>query len=308
MIYDRYDDGGKFLTEAYAGKVPDVIKTATDVSGAVAMYEDDYALALETPRGVEYKYPIVDAGNTLASAVYFAKYASHIPQDKFAEAKDKLMSAMENFDLMLGSVEKIASITLGFEDNAAEDQALLDLFGGGDDMEVLTDYFNDCSPTGRRRVMMQVKEAGVKLAAAGADAYFAEELGADLYAGLFARKDCVMPEQRAGLDAIFEKSASAPPAEIVHEIEQFDKAHHLVHLYGGLIPDPYQTVYGNTMKTASAGNVDEIRAHYEAKKEALLAAYAPDMVNQLIEDPITVFDSLPDPDKQAIEAIVKESE
>ena len=79
-IVDHYDDSGAFLKEAIDGnRVPYVVKTAADLSNPSSRNDEDYALVVNTSSGKEYKYPIVDAGNTLPSTMYLSSMGSDLP-------------------------------------------------------------------------------------------------------------------------------------------------------------------------------------------------------------------------------------
>ena len=136
-VLDHYDDEGLLLKKAFAERgVPVVIKTAVDMSDPHDRYKDDYALVVEGPRGNEYKYPVVDAGNTLASALYFAEKGSSLPAELQKTAAANIKKALETFGFTAPEeLTKTASMELGYS-GAADDNSLEALFGLKNDSSI----------------------------------------------------------------------------------------------------------------------------------------------------------------------------
>ena len=188
-VLDHYDDGGLFLREVFDGKkVPEIIKSAADLSSTLTRNSEDYALTVSTEDGIAHRYPIVDAGNTLASALYFEKKSSALTPVQQKETAQALSEALKGFGFTPPEeIEKTASLELGYSGPGMEtDRSLEDLFGvsKNDPMEVMKGSFDDVSPRGKRKLMMQVKEAGLMehLSDELSD-YSREETGSDLALG-----------------------------------------------------------------------------------------------------------------------------
>ena len=164
-ILDHYDDGGLLLRRTFSERgMPPVIKTAADLSTPSSRNGEDYAACVSTPSGAQYRYPCADAGNTLMSAVYFAEYGHQLGDELQKEAAQKLNNALVSFGFTPpDELSKTAAMELGYS-GEAEDRGLeaLFVFSGADDpLEIVEGAFDTCSPRGKRRIMLQVKEAGL---------------------------------------------------------------------------------------------------------------------------------------------------
>jgi len=321
-VVDHYDDSGAFLRESIEGnEVPEVIKTAADLSKNASKNDSDYALVVDTLGGREHRYPVVDAGNTLASAMYLSKVASALPAELQKTAAEKINAALKVFGFTpTESLEKIASIELGFSGPGMEtDRSLESLFGvsQGDPTEVVKDAFDTASPRGKRRLMMQVKEAGLleHLSDELTD-YAREEVGSDFNTGLDLRKIASLSAQATmELDAIKEKVASASPEDLVEDLTDFDIRHEVTHLYGKSILDPYATVFGTSVeKTAGVSDgleidgvsysSEDVNKFAENQSDTLTDVFGEDFVGQFKEDPVNVLGSLPITHKKAIARMI----
>jgi hypothetical protein len=322
-IFDQYDDDGQLLRKEFAGHdVPTIIKTAANLSGSSVKNGADYALKVSTARGVEYRYPIVDAGNTIASAFYFSKYGSALPEDLQTDVASKLNDALTSFGFEPPeSMTKTAAATLG-KSKVAEELSLERLFGVGgpeSDLEVIEEAFDGMSPRGKRKLMLQVKEAGLleHLSEDMSD-YASDALGSDFSVAIDTRKMSVLGEEAiAELDGIAKIAQSTDLTELAEKLASFDKKHEISHLYNRVIPDPYASVFGNSVeKTASAvqSTLDIDGREYPAKdivdwfgdggEAQLEQTFDSDFVSQFQADPAGVLESLPITHKKIIAGMI----
>jgi hypothetical protein len=168
--------------------------------------------------------------------------------------------------------------------------------------------------------MLQVKEAGVfnDLFTKNMSDYARKELGSDFAVGIDTRKLAVMDgDGIAELEALMVKSASADPDQLAEDLADFDIRHSVTHLYGRVIPDPYQTVFGTTVeKNASVSRPVEIdgreydnetiSAFAENSADRVTDAFGDDFAEQFLSDPSGVLSSLPITHKQAIARMIDE--
>lgn len=313
-VLDHYDDNGLLLRRTFSGQeVPAIIKTAADLSNARQRHDDDYALVYQGTFGKEYRLPVADAGNAVASALYFAEYGDSLPPEHRKVAAANIKTALESFGFDVPEqLTKTATIELG-RTGESDDMALEALFGLPDNtLEEVKDAFAGCSPRGKRRMMLQVKEASAVLPQNMQD-YGRSEIGTDLEAALDLRKLATGLDHEAArqLKEILEKAASSDPDMLASEIELFDIEHDLTRLYGRRIPDPYASVFGTglTTKTASASSVeidgrtytaDTIEAFAQRDHDRLKDAFGEEFTGEFSRSPVTVLASLPVTHQQAI--------
>lgn len=314
-VLDHYDDNGLLLRRTFDGKaIPPIIKTAADLTNARVRHDDDYALVYQGEYGKEYRLPVVDAGNALASALYFAEYGDKLPQEHQKVAAANLKTALESFGFEVPErLTKTATIELG-RTGEADNMTLEALFGLPDNtVEEVKGAFDGFSPRGKRRMMLQVKEASAQLPEYMQD-YGRSQIGTDLEASLDLRKLVVLErEATAQLKEMWEKSASMDPDLLASELELFDIEHNLTHLYGRIIPDPYASVFGTGMaqavKTASANSVEIDGRHYSAdtieafahgKSEHIKDVFGDDFAGEFSRSPVSVLASLPVTHQQAL--------
>lgn len=323
-VLDHYDDKGKLLRESFDDRgIPEVIKLAADLSDATEKNEEDYALVYDDGLSREYRYPLVDAGNALASAMYFSEYGGDLPAEKQKTAAIKINAALEQFGFEpTESLVKTASFELGFQGD--DSTSLEALFGVGSDdaWTVVDDAFDGCSPRGKRRLVMQVKEASVLARQLAKnpemEKYAGDSIGSDLVMALDLRARLV-PGSVDSLREFSKVASAANPDEVAAALEAFDVENSLTHLYGKHIPDAYESVFGNSLeKNASTENVVNIDGRdytgsnvaewvTDGGESQLSSAFGEDFANQFKADPVTVLDSLPITHKQAIARMIDES-
>ena len=309
MILDHYDDDGRYLRVAFAERgVPALIKTAADVSKAKVKFAEDFALP------EKMKYPISDAGNTVASTVYFSQYGNQLEPEDQVKVASALSNALDSFGFSVPSeITKAASIQLGYS-GEGKDIALEKLFGVPDrDMTVLKDAFDGQTPRGKSRIMFQVKEAGVSMGAL-ADSYASDEFGTDLGMAIKMRELRVSSdEQKERLQDLHKVASSMSPGAAVKWFERFDVDNQLVHLYGKYVPDPYQSVYGRSLEKSAEAKVlfngehitaSALKEKLSSKYDKISDSFGKEAADQLMSDPATVFNSLPMPQKMAIQKML----
>jgi hypothetical protein len=167
--------------------------------------------------------------------------------------------------------------------------------------------------------MLQVKEAGAfdSLLTEDMKDYARDELGSDFTMGIDTRKLAVFnAEGTSELGALMTKSASSKPEELVEDLADFDIRHGITHLYGKVISDPYQTVFGTSVeKNASVSGTLEIEGREYASSDIvswvngggsdkLTSSFGEDFSNEFASDPVAVLGSLPATHKQAIARMI----
>jgi hypothetical protein len=326
LVLDHYDDGGLLLRKLFADKgTPSIIKTAADMSNPATLNAEDYALVIGSEWGDNYKFPCVDAGNTLSSAIYFAEYGSTLPAEMQKEAAAKISAALESFGFDIPEdMTKVASADLGYElgsTNESEDAAFRKLFGFDESTayEELEDEFAGMSPRGKRRLALQIKIAGVlDVAPPKVQAYAGNEFGGDVGFCLDMRKRMA---PNADIGALKEKVASASVEDAADAIYEFDISNKLTAFYGRPLPDPYASVLGNAIGTTIEKNAsgaleidgrtyssDSISSFATAGKAQLTDAFGDDFADQFSSDPVAVLGSLPVTHKKAIARMIDDTD
>ena len=325
-VIDHYDDEGLLLKKAFAQKgVPPVIKSAVDLSDAAEKLEGDYALTIKTAAGIDYKYPVVDAGNTLASALYFAEKGQNLPEDMRKTAATNINKALAEFGFDVPEeLTKTASMELGYS-GAADDNSLEALFGlkGDSTVEIIEDAFSELSPRGKRRMAFQVKEASADLfekLAGGLQDYASDTIGSDFRMAIDLRKVLLVGQLESNeLDKIAQMAENASPEDVAEALHEFDVRQAITHHYNSVIPDSYASVFGSSVeKAASVSRPVEISGKeydrsdisnwYSGGGETQLTdTFGSSFAEEFKSDPATVLDSLPITHKQAIARMIDES-
>jgi len=324
-VVDHYDDDGLLLKKAFAEKgVPPVIKTAVDLSETRERFDSDYALVVDTGMGKQYKYPVVDAGNTLASALYFSESGESLPEELQKTAAANIRTALESFGFEAPEqITKTASMELGYS-GEAEDISLSTLFGlaGDDTVEVVEDAFASLSPRGKRRLAFQVKEANADFFGGLSDEmqkYASSEIGSDFAMSLDLRRILLVDaEANTELDKIASMADNSNAEEIAEALHEFDVRHEITHQYNRVIPDSHASVFGDSVeKSASVTRPVEVNGReYTADaingwfdgggKEKLSDSFGDSFTEEFMSDPPNVLASLPVTHKQAIARMIDE--
>lgn len=324
-VYDQYDDDGLFLRKELGERgVPAIIKIAANLSGASVKHEDDYAVSFDVDGVTEHRYPIVDAGNTVASAMYFTEYGHGLPEGLQKEAAAKLNQALVSFGFTPPEeLTKTAAIEVGYS-GEGEDMSLEKLFGftgsAEDDMELLEGAFDGLTPRGKRRLALQVKEGSANMPESLSD-YASNTIGSDFGLGMDTRKLVVglSPEALMELGEIEKEAAAGTDCEeLAEKLASFDERHQITHHYNSVILDPYASVFGSTVKKSASveSAIDIDGREYTSDTIAswaqgsgsgkLATAFGDDFRDQFQADPATVLSSLPVTHKQAIARMIDE--
>lgn len=306
-ILDHYDDAGDILVRQLEGReIPHLVKVAADMSKAVK-HDSDFALVAETRQGLVHKFPIVDGGNTLMSAIYFEKTASALPPTVRANVARGLASALEEFGF---DVPEYVTAAMTVEKTAA---AIEDLFvrNTAYDEQALVDEFAGIHPLRRPEAALLLKEAGVRLPAALA-CYTRDALGTDVEAAIIARTRYVVPEVADHMRDLIKTASVVPIAEMAAQLYEIDLEFGLTRYYDTALQDPYRSLLGTELlKTAESSVViegrrysaSEIRELSQLNSDAIDASFGDMVSTQLLATPVEVLSSLPVPHQQAIARI-----
>lgn len=319
MVLDRFDDNDLYLEAAFAERgLPDIIKIAAHTNDMLEKHAADFALVIDSEIGYkEFKYPIMDAGNAIASAVYFNEFGSSLEPELQKEAANNIGHALASFGFDVpAELTKTAALELGFT-GEADDMTLESIFGvtgEKSDVELLKDHFDDSSPRGKQRIAFRVKEAGANHVDLD---YARDSVGTDLEFAIEYRKQLVAADsaEETYLDGLLEKSASADVESLIKELSTFDVDNHLTYLYSNGLPDPVKSVLGTELaKEASAvrrinvGDESMLVSDFETKLSGAYddigSKFGNELVTQLKSSPELVFNSLPSPHKSAIANIL----
>lgn len=300
LIVDRNDDHDQLLNKTFEEKgLPEIIKTAA-VTSSAAGNDTDFGLVLRGPTGNQYKYPLMDAGNALASALYFGEYGAQLPAAFQKTASAQISQALTAFGYdPPGDLVKIAADSLA-EQRMSDELAFADMFGFDEDdqFEQLEGAFDGLSPRGKIRMAMTVKEASVTV-------------GHNFLPAIDIRKMHLKTEEDLEeLNGIKAKVASVTAVELAAELYQFDLDKGLTHLYHKHIPDAADSVFNSDLiKQAAPGPVEIDGREYTAdtigsfagnRKDTIVDAFGEDFYEQFSGSPRDVLDSLPITHKQAL--------
>jgi hypothetical protein len=128
---------------------------------------------------------------------------------------------------------------------------------------------------------------------------------------LEARKEYVDDDEfEETLDVIFEKQSNFPPSMLVDIIEEFDKEANIKRLWNKDIPDPQESVKGNIDKTAATEPESDVVTYHGKSVSAdniqnideskLEQHFDQTQIDELMNNPIDVFNALPEPHKEII--------
>lgn len=311
-ILDHYDDGGRlFLAEVAGNPVPDMVKQAVDMS-TVPLYENDYALVVQTEGGRLGKFPIADAGNALASAVYYEKTAFELPTFVRKSAATKLVEALEEYGIPVPPY-LLSDLNLPMEKEASLEDVFANMVGHPG--RTLEEMFEAGSPMDRREAALTLVQNGTEMPPKLAH-YAAHVMGSDVAYGIDCRIRHLAAEYRGPLEQLKKVAHLNPPDEVAAMLSDLDQETGLTMRYGVDVPDPFETVFGQQVKRASlhkrasleiggrALAADRIEAFLQSRPDAVVQAFGDDVANQLAERPIEVLTSLPEPHQLAIARMI----
>ena len=319
-IVDQYDDNfGKLRMQSAQGKLPDVVQFSVDMRKVASKREGDYALVVTAADGgKELKFPIVDAGNAVASAFYFEKCASTLPESVSAAVSAKLSEALESFGLgAVGEVVKEAAAgSTRTKLASAVGGALLlhQMFGESEDESSTILAINEMAPHEREKLAHAMLQRGDKSPTPTFDpaAYVGDSIGSGIELAFATRLFAAGCSTEAAdeLNGFREKVASLRyrPRDMIALLEDFDSKHNLPRYYGSTLLDPIAAVYNTIEKTAAARCTtvqgrevrDEDLRKLAVNKVKLAEKFGEDFADTFSRDPFAVFISLPDPHKNII--------
>ncbi len=324
-VVDHWDDEGLLLRKTFGANVPPVFATAANLSEASQRHPKDYAVFVKTAAGLATKFPLVDAGNAAASAVYFAECGQYLPLGMQKEAAVKITQALEGFGMPTHKqLDKLAAVDLGSSEGA-DDAALMSLFASDSDdqFELLRDEFDGLSPRGRRQLAMQVKTAGINLDdIPELKDYVSNQVGLNLGLAIEARKMATgwEPNAASALDLIKEKTASGqlPADEAVEALELFDRRMGITQYYERSVPDPVYSIYGGQAeedytKVASIQVGDKMYDNEDVISFAqgagtrLEGEFGAQFAQQFAADPVAVLESLPETHKAIVAGMMDDA-
>lgn len=115
LVLDYYDDPNKSVLKSVFPtfeEIPSIVKEAHPLTPEerAVLRDDGYALILQNEGSTLRKFACVDPGNTLLSAIYFAKTAHKLPTEARVVAEANIYAAAERFGVDIHqTVEKTAS-------------------------------------------------------------------------------------------------------------------------------------------------------------------------------------------------------
>lgn len=317
IVLDQYDDGGALFRAELGSDPPgDLLKTAADLA-STRRYAADYALSFEGPHGVEHRFPTVDAGNTLISAMYFEKTAAALPTTVRTQTSQRLRAALDGFGFKTSegfdktAASEVDVLSYNTEQEGTSLEALFGVGAADDPFEMVRDEFSGLSPRGKQRFAMTIKTAGLELPPELED-YASTTLGSDVDAAIDLRMLHVGAEQHPAMRELKKTAAACDPAELVSFLEEFDASNGLTHLYGRRLPDPIMSVHSTVLrKTAMlkeatavvAGReyaAQDISAFAKAQATQLSDTFGADLASELAARPVETLQSLPEPHQRAI--------
>jgi hypothetical protein len=141
--------------------------------------------------------------------------------------------------------------------------------------------------------------------------YASDHYGNILKVAMADRRDALQHQPSAVLllDNLMEKKAEMSAYEFAVALENFDHMTGLDQHWDGAIIDPYQSAMGG-VKFASAVEINgetiyEQQLQDVAQGEKLAEKFGPDFATEFAEDPVTIFNSLPTPERTFIASLVE---
>lgn len=298
--YDIADDAGALLRHHFPNPeaLPAFVKTAQHPPAGSATR---WAISYDDPLVELRKFAMTDRGNTWLSAMYFPRTAHNLPEAMRKEAAQRLVDACEQYGLEPNdTLKKLAwgetsrvDLPEHLEKTAQElaerrrDAAYASIQSEQDPEtmapEARHEFYKQAHPDSYGLVNQESLQAGL------------------------AQRLLQLPEgARAEAFSSIEKVAQESPDAMLGYIRDFDVAHGLVGRWGTSLPDPHATVFGapaqaSTGQTKVATQIfhlgDVVTTSEDLEKLSASPLFAsqfpPDFVSQFSENPVDVFQSLP---------------
>ncbi len=336
LVLDQHDDTDKgVLGRIFPnGEMPALLKKAAILSEVQlsSLPNDAFALCVVDDGRLIRKFATIDPAATALSVVYFLDTKDQLPELAQKAAAANLVEACHLHDL--GIPGPLASIAEG-----AQLEPVVDISGQappikmaapGEEVildshekvasacEYLDEHFHEMHPRERHSIAVPIRKLAEQYKVSASDRvlrYGSENFAPSLKAAYQIRKDHLDQDDMEGLalmDGLFSKAASANPEKFAEALAEMDKGLGLNRYWDIGIPDPWYSTFG-FYKTAEYvyqdGNDRVTGTDLErlAQNSILLnERFEADLVSAFKKDPITIFDSLPRPQKTVIARIASD--
>jgi hypothetical protein len=340
-VLDPYDDGGALFTSFSESERGALEKTAEDLSERLPYLGDSqFALVLEYQgKGGQYerfrKFACTDAGNVARNICYFLQYHRRLPEQAVKVAAQNLWRAAEDFDLPIPEVLRELSGGDSGEghnivpvvDQSFEKKASFDPPRG---IAALTEWWtrnrNLLKPLEKRAfARTAVQEAGDQPVLPEIRKYAAEGYAPDLLAMILLRKVSVSPQGESdaaydkvaeivqAYDTLYEKRASLAPMQFALQLLDLDREAGFSDKRS--IPDAVYSTFGVSKQASEAVIYNRqgiILLEDDLKRLALRgyrnvkAQFGDDVAEGLRKDPVSIFRSMPAPEKLILARMASE--
>lgn len=304
---------------------PDSLDELPDQAFALVMVDDGQKMR---------KFACVDPGHTALSTLYFHETYGKLPAEAIKVAAANLMAANEHFGLPISDTlrslateeqEKTAGVFVDIsgkhpmtaqEATVEEGDYLLNgrfpvqNYGHVKQAEShFLDSGNRMTPRDRHEYCTGlVKKAG----AYGIELhptirkYGGPGYGADVEAFLGARREFLPEDAHPVLEKLATAIPVTPPGDFAEALAEFDKATGLNHYYDQHVPDPWWTTFGPAFDKVAEFVWNQGSEHVTGSDLDDLAVnnttlvkdqFGDDVADAFLADPVTTFNSLPDPHK-----------
>jgi len=344
-IFDLYDDLKGSLIKDKMEKVAHLtVSSSEEISDLDD--SDFAIKVLTKTGSVVRKWPVDTSENTIISMWYFEKTARKLPDAYKKVAASNLRHAAQRHNLVLPSiVEKYANaeivsneidevkaeieFTPDAKDLADSDYALITKRGEKRypidtvvNVERAAEYFEEYHhhlvPAYRCQMATNItkKASELEVDVSGymaIAAYDASDYSPLIKQALVQRQELLVDDVRAlfVLGQMMEKRASLEPIEFAQALESFDEINELDRYWDRGLTDPYKATF-QQIKRASviSFNGEEFEASKLASlasdKDALKKHFDSNFIIEFEKDAVTVFNSLPTPEKRLIVSLVKD--
>jgi hypothetical protein len=191
-------------------------------------------------------------------------------------------------------------------------------------MKTASDYFEE----NRLRMQPEIRrQFATKLAARGSLTGYpvseeVRELGSPTYASSghvkaaveMRKVACAPGEMREFLDELFEKKASLEPEVFAQVLQRFDVDSGLDKGWDQVVIDPWASTFGidktaNVVWEQGAERVTDAELENLARNHSVVlhSQYEDDFVREFQKNPITIFNSMPDPQKRQLARMANDS-
>jgi hypothetical protein len=334
-VFDFYSDA---LSEGVGADLLEKVGEVSilDPEELTALPDNEFAFVAFTKTGSKRRhYPVNDEGNTKLSMHYYEKFASSLsPQNRVITGKILFKAALRHGVDPSDYVSKIASMETpeagapDFEtphEKVASSYAL-DWNVGFQNMKAFpldtkeltklsdskfSESWKQLPAVHRRPVAIKIAEAceahGV-YPCYQVEKYASEHPSTSFMAHVEARKAHLRSRDDAeSLDKLAMASGSFGPELTARSLYEFDKVAGLDGLYDHTLADPWAAVYGFKKEAQIDFNGKQITA------DALISLidsgrldgmFDEDMIEEMRQDPLVVFESLPVPTKESIASML----